>query len=120
MAAPTIADFFGANAQVLTDQATVSASATDPCLVIRFSDLVGTGWDQPAGASDPEKWITAIVRMIDAFSTANTDDVPNVYTSDIPFQSLSQRNGTNKRIYAYTLNFAVPDSASAHPDPDQV
>lgn len=122
MPAPTIANFFGANATILTANETVAAAAGDPVLVVRFSDLAAAGWDalQTGDATDPEKWATAIVRMIDAFSTANTDEVPNVYTSDAPFQSLGTRNGTTKRIYGYTLNIAIPDSGSAHPDPDQV
>jgi len=121
MPAPNIANFFGANAQVLTSATSVAASAVDPALVIKFSDFSAQAWDNLTAGdeTDPEKWIAAITRKIRDFSNANTDDVPNVVITD-PILGLETRENTLKRRFSYSLDIYQPDSGSAAPDPDLV
>ncbi len=121
MTAPTIANFFGTNAQVLTATASVTASAADPVLVIKYSDFAAQAWDAlvAGNETDPEKWITAIARKIYDFSAANTDDIPNVVIT-APILGLESRNSTLKRRFAYSLDIYQPDTGTAAPDPDLV
>lgn len=121
MPAPNIANFFGTNAQVLTSTTSVVASAADPALVIKYSDFTSQAWNALVAGdeSDPEKWATAIARKIRDFSTANTDDVPNVVMTD-PILGLETRENTLKRRFSYSLDIYQPDTGSAAPDPDLV
>jgi hypothetical protein len=121
MPAPTIVNFFGPNAQVLTSNSSVTASTADPALVIKYSDFAAQAWDAlvAGDGSDPEKWIAAIIRKIRDFSNANTDDVPNVVASD-PILGLETRENTLKRRFSYSLDIYQPDAGSSAPDPDLV
>ena len=95
MAAPTINDFFGQNAQILTSSVQVWAAPDVPVLVIRYDDSASQAWNNLTSSSEayvPEKWITAITRKIRDFSNANTDDVPNVVIED-PIVGLESRDG---------------------------
>lgn len=121
MAAPNIGNFFGANAVSLTSTTSVTATALDPVLVIKYSDFVAQGWDSLASGdqNDPEKWISAIVRKIYDFSVANTDDLPNVVVT-APILGLESRNNILKRRFSYGLDIYQPDTGSSAPDPDLV
>lgn len=121
MTAPTITSFFGANAQVLTANATVTATTSSPALVIQQSDFSDEAWNAlvTGDEADPEKWVTAIIRKINAFSNANTDDIPNVVVTD-PILGLESRTNTLKRRYSYSLDIYQADTGSTKPDPDLV
>ena len=121
MPAPNIPNFFGANAELLTDSATVTATTTSPVLVIKQSDFADQGWDAftVGDGIDPEKWVAAIVRKINAWSIANTDDVPNVVIT-APILGLESRAETLKRRYSYSVDIYQPDTGSTEPDPDLV
>ena len=121
MPAPNIANFFGANASVLTSTTSVTASAGDPVLVVKFSDFAAQSWNALVAGdqSDPEKWMTAIARKIYDFSAANTDDIPNVVITD-PILGLESRNSTLMRRFSYELDIYQPDTGSSAPDPDLV
>lgn len=121
MGKPTIANFFGANAAVLTSTTSITASAGSPVLVIKFSDFAAQSWDALVAGdeTDPEKWTTAIARKIYDFSVANTDDIPNVVITS-PILGLESRNSTLKRRFSYGLDIYQPDTGSSSPDPDLV
>lgn len=121
MSAPTISDFFGENAAVLTATTDVVADSAAPVLVIKYSDFTSQSWDALAANDEniPEKWIAAIARKIRDFSSTNTDDVPNVVITD-PIVGLESRESTLKRRFSYSLDIYQADSGSIAPDPDLV
>ena len=121
MPAPTISDFFGANAQTLTASTSVTASAADPVLVLRYSDFTAQAWNALVAGdqTDPEKWLTAIARRIYDFSVANTDELANVVIT-APILGLESRNNALKRRFSYGLDIYQDDSGSSAPDPDLV
>jgi len=121
MGTPNIVNFFGASATVLTVNTQTVATALDPALVIRYSDFAAEGWNALANGEelDPEKWITAIVKKIKAWSGANVDDIPNVVVT-APLVGLEQRNATLKRRYSYGVDIYQADTGTSEPDPDSV
>ena len=121
MPTPTIQNFFGATSQVITATTSIVATATDPVLVIKQSDFTALGWNSLVAGheTDPEKWTTAIIRRINTFSTANTDDIPNVVITP-PILGLESRANTLKRRYSYSVDIYQPDIGSNEPDPDLV
>lgn len=121
MPTPTIQNFFGATAEVLTTTTSITASAIAPVLVIKQSDFTAEGWNAlvAGNETDPEKWTTAIIRKINTFSTANTDDVPNIVITP-PILGLESRTNTLKRRYSYSVDIYQPDTGSTQPDPDLV
>jgi hypothetical protein len=122
MAAPTIANFFGANAVTLTAASTaVVASAAAPVLVIRYADFAAQDWNALAAGNelDPEKWITAILRKIYDFSISNTDEIPNVVVT-APLLGLETRNAALKRRFSYGVDIYQADSGASNPDPDLI
>lgn len=119
MASPIISDFFGPGATVLTASGSVTASSSDPALVIKFSDFASLGWGTPSGATDPEKWITAIILKLRAYTAAATTEESNIVVQ-APFLGLTTRNSVQKREYSYTLQIYEPDTGAANPDPDNV
>jgi hypothetical protein len=121
MPAPTIANFFGASAQTLTATTSVTASAIDPVLVLKYSGFTAQGWDAlvAGNETDPEKWVTAIARRIYDFTTANLDEIPNVAVT-APILGLETRNSALKRRFSYALDIYQDDSGSSAPDPDLV
>lgn len=121
MPAPIISNFFGDNAQIISGTATITGSANDPYLVIKYSDFSAQSWDSLAGTDSqkPEKWITAIAKKIRDFSAAQTDDISNISISE-PFIGLENRNNSLKRRFTYSLDIYQADSGAASPDPDLV
>ena len=114
MPTPTITDFFGTNATV------DSADANNPKLIIQFTDFASVGWSNVSGASDPEKWLTAIIKKIRVFSGANTDQLPNVEISTDPSVGFETRENNPKRRFDYYLSIYEPDTGATAPDPDNV
>lgn len=121
MGVPTIQNFFGTSAQALTATTSIVATATEPVLVIRQSDFTAEGWNAlvAGNETDPEKWITAIIRKINTFSNANTDDIPNVVITS-PILGLESRTDILKRRYSYGVDIYQPDTGNTQPDPDLV
>jgi hypothetical protein len=118
---PTIQNFFGDYATVITSEVPVSASSDNPALIIFFSNFANQEWNALVAGDEnnPEKWITAIARRIYDFSKTNTDDIPNVILT-APILGLESRNNTLKRRFSYGLDIYQLDSGSAAPDPDLV
>lgn len=121
MPTPTIPNFFGDTAQVITVTTSITASAIAPVLIIKQADFTAESWNAlvAGNETDPEKWITAIVRKIATFSTANVDDIPNVVITP-PVLGLESRTNILKRRYSYGVDIYQPDTGSTDPDPDLV
>lgn len=121
MPAPTIANIFGANASVIVDTQSVAASINAPLLIIHYTDFNAEGWNSLLAGDeiDPEKWLTAIIKKINAFSNANLDDLPNAVITD-PIVGLESRNTILKRRYSYSVDIYQPDTGASFPDPDLV
>jgi hypothetical protein len=121
MTQPTIAGFFGVNAQLLTSEESIFADSDQPVLVIKYSDLIAQGWDDPFadGGQNPERWITAIIKKMRGFSSTLTDEIPNVVVSE-PLLSLESRNSLLKRRFSYSVDIYQADSGATSPDPDLV
>jgi hypothetical protein len=121
MTVPTIPNFFGVNAQVLTANTSVTATALDPVLCVKYSDLAAVGWTSLAGSAetDPEKWLTSIIKLIKNFTTANTDELPNVVV-DAPLLGLEFRNSLTKRRYSYSVDIYETDTGATEPNPTNI
>jgi hypothetical protein len=118
----SINNFFGDNASVLTAITSITASTADPVLVIRHSDFASQSWNNLASGdqSNPEKWMSAIIRKINDYSNVNTgDDTLNVVVTD-PILGLEVRSATLKRRYSYSVDVYQADTGSTQPDPDLV
>jgi hypothetical protein len=125
MATPTIDNYFGANATVLTATTSVTASAADPVLLIRASDFADWG-SATAGSSSPQKWLTSIMNKAYQFFqiSANLSDQSINCVVTLAFVTLADRivgsNTTRKRQFSYAVDIFAPDAGSNTPDPDDI
>lgn len=125
MTAPTIANFFGSNAQVLTATTSIAATTADPYLVIRASDFAD--WGSPtAGATNPQKWLTNIMNLAYTFFqiSANLSDQSINCVVTLAFVTLADRivgsTTTRKRQFSYAVDIFAPDAGTNTPDPDDI
>jgi hypothetical protein len=125
MTNPTITNFFGANATVLTEETLVTASGFDPVLLIRASDFAS--WANPGLASDnPQKWLTNIMNFAYQFFqvSANLSDESINCVVTLAFVTLADRivgsTTTRKRQFSYAVDIYAPDAGSNVPDPDDI
>lgn len=107
MPAPTIQDFFGANA-------TLSGST----LSISLGDFTAQQFD----ATDPNaaRIAAALIRKWRSASNGKDDDPTCGLLVASPFVTLQQRGTETQRGFQYSATFYVPDSGAAEPDPDMV
>lgn len=125
MTTPTIANYFGTNATVLTATTSITASTVDPVLVIRASDFAAWG-SATAGATNPQKWLTNIMNKAYEFfqvSTNLSDQSINCVVT-LAFVTLADRivgsTTTRKRQFSYAVDIYAPDLGSNTPDPDDI
>lgn len=125
MTQPTIANFFGPNAQVLTEETLVTASGGDPVLVIRASDFAA--WGNPGmGAENPQKWMTNLMNFAYKFFqvSANLSDQSINCVVTLAFVTLADRivgsEVSRKRQFSYAVDIFAPDAGSNVPDPDDI
>lgn len=125
MTTPTIPNYFGANAQVLTATTSVLATPSDPYLVIRASDFATWG-GATVGATSPQKWLTNILnRAYEFFGiTANLQDQSINCVVTLAFVTLADRvvgsTVTRKRQFSYAVDVFAPDAGTNIPDPDDI
>lgn len=125
MATPTIANYFGTNATVLTATTSVTASTADPVLVIRASDFATWG-SATAGATNPQKWLTNIMNKAYEFFqiSSNLSDQSINAVVTLAFVTLADRivgsTTTRKRQFSYAVDIFAPDAGSNTPDPDDI
>ncbi len=125
MTQPTIANFFGANAQILTATTSIAATAADPYLVIRASDFATWG-SALTEATNPGKWLTNIMNKAYEFFqiSANLSDQSINCVVTLAFVTLADRivgsTTTRKRQFSYAVDIYAPDAGSNVPDPDDI
>lgn len=119
MATPSLAAYFGANAQVLTAQTQVDASAITPALVIYYGDFGDQGLSDPASFSNPDRVFAAIVRKIHNWTISDTTEDPGTEIT-APTKSFTTRNGSQRLAWLFYVSFFTPDITSSVPDPDEV
>lgn len=125
MATPTIPNFFGANAQVLTATTSIAATAADPYLVIRASDFATWG-GATTGGTNPQKWLTNILNKSYEFFqiSANLSDQTINCVVTLAFVTLADRivgsTVTRKRQFSYAVDVFAPDAGTNIPDPDDI
>ena len=121
MPSPTIDNFFGASAQVISASTNIVATAIDPALILRYSDFNAESWNALAAGEqlDPEKWLTSILKKAKTWSVANTDDLPNLVVFP-PSLGLELRNAISIRRFTYSVDIFQPDTGGSEPDPDLI
>lgn len=119
MANPTINNYFGQNAQLLTADTQIVATPANPAIVIQFSDFAGEGLTNAAGFEDADKLLAAIVKKVQAWVAADTSEDPGTEVT-IPTKSFTTRNSTQVISWLYYVSFFTPDTTAAQPDPDEV
>lgn len=120
MAQPTLQNYLGPNAQLLTTGTIGGQAATsgDPILALKFSDFAAEGLGTVT--SDPDKWMLAIIRKIQAWIQADGTTDPGVGIDPTFNKSFTVRGTTNVIAYSANIDFYVPDTTTATPDPDSV
>lgn len=113
MPAPTLADFFGANAAIDT------TDPANPKLTLTFLDFAAQGFGNTAKASDAEAWAVALVKKWRAATMAATDEASNLAV-DAPFKGTTTRETLPKIEYSYSVRVFEPDTTASEPDPDNV
>jgi hypothetical protein len=117
MPAPTNQNIFGANAQVITGNASITADPSNPALVIYRNDFAQ--WTTSDG-SKPERWLIAILRSLIAWLSTNTDDLPDV-EGNLVTRTLATRNSTDKIGFIYQITLYNPASGlPSAPDSDNI
>lgn len=125
MTTPTIANYFGANATVLTADTPVVASPANPVLLIRASDFADWG-SANSGSSNPQKWLTSMMNKAYEFFqiSANLSDQSINCVVTLAFVTLADRivgsTTTRKRQFSYAVDIYAPDAGSNVPDPDDI
>lgn len=119
MANPTISDYFGSQAEVLTTEATLTPDSTDPILVIKLSDFDDVGLNTVENLDDPDKILAAIIKKAKVFTDADTAEDSGVEIAN-PTKSFTTRKNASVVAIAYDVAFFIPDPTSNGVDPDQV
>jgi hypothetical protein len=119
VANPTIASYFGANAQLLTNDSQVNATAANPAIVIRFTDFNAEGLGNVASFEDPDRLLAAIIKKTQAWLSADNSEDPGTEVAT-PAKSFTTRNSVQVLSWLYYVNFFTPDPTAAQPDPDEV
>lgn len=107
MAAPTLAELFGANA---TNDGTT--------LTIALADFASVGLDSGATYT-PVQLAAALTKQWNASTSTKTDDATCGLVVENPFVSLATRGNSLQRSYQYACSFYIAD-AGAELDPDTV
>jgi hypothetical protein len=121
MAAPTIADYFGSQAQVVTATSAITAtiSAANPCLVIPMAGLSTTGLSEVASTAYPDSWMFSLIKKVYAFTKSDTEEKSFIEVAD-PNLALGSRDGKVVEVQDYRLSVFKLRSQILEFDPDQV
>jgi hypothetical protein len=119
MTTPSINDYFGSTAEVLTDTTSVTASPTSPVLVIPFDALSSAGLDNPDSMSDPDKVFGAILKLTRTFTTADTGEESGIEV-EAPRKTFITRANTVQIGYNYSVTVYTADTTPSEFDPDSV
>ena len=119
MTTPSINDYFGSTAEVITDTTSVTASPTAPVLVIPFDALASAGLDDPDSMEDPDKVLGAILKFTRIFSISDTDEESGIEVGAVR-KSFVTRANTVQIGYSYDVTVYCADTTPNEFDPDSV
>jgi hypothetical protein len=119
MTQPTIPDYFGIGAEVVTTERTILASDYAPYLLVPFSGLADSGLSDPASMTDPDKVFGAILKLARVFTAADTAEESGIEVG-APRKSFTLRGNSTKLGYDYSVTVYLPDPTGAEFDPDTV
>lgn len=119
MPEPTITDYFGFGAEVVTDETIVSASSSSPALIIPFEALSAAGLGDSASMLDPDRVFAAILKIVREATLADTDEVSGVEIGS-PRKSFVTRGNSLKLAFEYSVAIYLPDPTGGDLDPDLV
>jgi hypothetical protein len=119
MTQPTIPDYFGIGAQIITAEQTIAATAAAPYLVIPFSGLADSGLSDVASMNDPDKIFAAFIKLARVFTFADVAEESGIEVG-APRKSFVTRANTTKIGYDYSVTLYLPDPTAAEADPDLV
>jgi hypothetical protein len=121
MSAPSLTDYFGIGAQVVTDPLDITAtlSATNPALVIPMSALADVGLSVALSMSLPDPVFFAIFKKVYRFSRADIDEKTFVEVSE-PSLNLATRDGKFMETLDYRISAYRLRSQNIDFDPDQL
>lgn len=112
----TIQETFGASANVDT------SDANNPILEIHFADM--PGWDTAADASDPDKWLAAIMTSAIALTQANPNEIRGVvvqpWSPGFVQTVVIDQTQVTAQTYSAQVTAYVPSTLGTSPDPDDV
>jgi hypothetical protein len=107
MTVPVITDYFGSQAEVLTDITDITATidASNPVLVIPFNGLASVGLNNVANAVHPDVWLSALIKRAYTFTKSDVDEDSMVEIAD-PTLTLNTRKGNTvvSSDYRLTVN----------------
>jgi hypothetical protein len=121
MAAPTIIDYFGTQAEVVDDITDIAApiSAANPCLVIPLAGLASTGLSEVASTVYPDSWMFALIKRVYEFTKADAEEKSFIEIAD-PTLNLGTRDGKVMEVQDFRLSAFKPRSQILTFDPDHV
>ncbi len=121
MAAPTIADYFGTQAEVVTNLANVTAtiSAKNPCLVIPLAGLASTNFNEVVATVYPDSWMFALLSRVYAFTKADSEEKSFIEVAD-PTLNLGTRDGQVMEVQDFRLSVFKRRSQLLVFDPDHI
>ncbi len=119
MTQPTLPDYFGTGAQLLTDETTIAATATAPYLLVPFTGLAASGLTEAASMSDPDKIFAAFIKLARVFTFADTAEESGIEVG-APRKSFVTRASKSMLGYDYSVTLYMNDTTAAEADPDLV
>lgn len=104
MARPLITDYFGTQAEVVTDITDVTATidASNPCLVIPLQGLSTVGLSNVASAAYPDAWFAALIKRTHNFTKGDVDEDSMIEIAE-PTMTLNTRKANTVISYDYRL-----------------
>jgi hypothetical protein len=121
MPAPTITDYFGTEAEVVTDllNVTTAVTAANPCLVIPLAGLASTGLADVASTPYPDSWMFALIKRVYEFTKADTEEKSFIEIAD-PTLNLGTRDGKVMEVQDFRLSAFKQRSQVLTFDPDHI
>ena len=105
MTQPTIPDYFGTGAQLLTAETTIAATAAAPYLIVPFTGLADSGLTEAASMADPDKVFAAFIKLARVFTFADTAEESGVEVG-APRKSFVLRANKSMLGYDYSLTYS--------------
>jgi hypothetical protein len=119
MTQPTIPDYFGDGAEIITAESTITASAANPHLIVPFVGLSDSDLTDAASMTDPDKVFAAFLKLARVFTASDLAEESGIEVGS-PRKSFVTRANSSKLGYDYSVVVYVPDPSGDEFDPDTV